>query len=156
MTFRSLIFVCKEWAVVRSNQRLFDAFTASELFDEYSDICHKQQRKKENGRWTDLDIDELFCNLDLLLAMKVNEIHGLCWLPWSNNISTSFYEFWKDKCPMQIWRNSQLLINMLSIKINKFLILLLQLIPIFKSLLSQDHFWLLMKVQSNYTIQGLF
>ena len=55
------------WSLYASNghlwdqikdQKLFDVFLANELFDKYIDICYKQ-RKKENGRWTDLDIDEV-------------------------------------------------------------------------------------------------
>ena len=64
-----------------ANQRSEIIFLANELFDKYIDICYKQ-RKRENGRWTDLGIDEVFTFyiLGLLLSMGVYEIHGPCLL----------------------------------------------------------------------------
>ena len=78
-------------------------------------------------------------------------IHGSIWNTWSSFVvMVQQYEY------ILVWGFERQLPNaylkrswsfkMLDVKINKILILLLQLKPVFSSLLPQDHFWLLIKV----------
>ena len=96
--------------------------------------------KKENARWTDMDLDKMLHLLGLLLAMQVYKIHGPRRLYWSNNdndllpgMNFGKIKFLKKFCTVYNFQ-------MLRMRISKFLILLLQSTSIFKNLLCQDHF----------------
>ena len=106
--------------------------------------------KKENARWTDMDLDKMLHLLGLLLAMQVYKIHGPRRLYWSNNdndllpgMNFGKIKFLKKFCTVYNFQ-------MLRMRISKFLILLLQSTSISKNLLCQDHFWLMARVHFFY------